>query len=473
MNKNSDRMIRCGMYILIMMPLYALVTRVFTVRSLMGPLCLCALALVSGFIAMMPRYVGDYNETEVIRYEGGANKGDDPNPDRESRHETIREGRRFPLRNVLYAVCALVTLILLLLIPEDSFTGDDGLYRMGFIALSMALEIGCMASINSDYCVWTELPGVILGFLGYVAVALVFHFSDISDAAFKLTVGIFALLFIFGGFVCLNRASLNAETGRNAEDNGVPDALRRRNRRVVLIFASLIAVISFVKPVRDAALWVLRWIAVFFRWLAWLLRGGQEVDKGDLNRLLEMQGLPQEPILPEESEELIEEVEELKSSVWDKVLVYVFFTLLACGLIFIIYSHAVKKIKRDGYLFKRKRKLNAEGYYDEREELESDEIRKKYAGSLRDRIKNAFRRETPWEKLTGRERARRLVKQLYRKRRGKIENLPALTVNEALEQMMIDESTARKTADAYDLSRYSEHEVDAKDMDRLKKELRL
>ena len=328
-----------------------------------------------------------------------------------------------------------------------------------------------MGTLHGEYCFWTELPGIAIGFAGFLIAALYLHFSGTGSGTFATGLGVCALLFLFGGFVCLNRASLSSQNGE-ADKRGVPKALEKRNRRVVLIFAAIISVVSFVKPVREAALWVLRWIVVFFKWLAWLLRGGKEVEKGDLNRILAMQGFGEEiPI--EQIEEAEEELEQLESTIWDKIFVYFFIGLLALGLLFVFYSYAVKKRGIQPLWRKRRNKIAGEGYYDEREDLDKDELRDKYSRSLRSRLKGLFNRETPWEKLSAREKARRIVKTLYRKKQSGIDNLKSLTAREALSKMQLKGNAADKTADVYDAARYSEHELNGEEMDALRKELKL
>ncbi|MBQ6646462.1 MAG: hypothetical protein IJM56_07260 [Clostridia bacterium] len=471
---NSSKLLeRSGMFLLVLMPFYSFVTQFLVNNPILCFAALIAVTLVGGFVSALPKHVGAYSETEVIRYEGGINRGDDPNPDRESRHEIIKEGRRFPLRLPVGIAALALSLVLLLLVPASAFRPGNGIYRFGFIALTLVFEAGCMASLAAEFCFWTELPGIAIGFTGYLLAALYMHFSKATSAAYNTGLGVFALIFLFGAFVCLNRASLSNQSGES-DRRGVPKALEKRNRRVVLIFAAIIALISFVKPVRDAALWVLRWVVVFFKWLGWLLRGGKDVDKGDLNRILAMQGFGEEmEIPPEQIEEIEEELEQIKSTVWDKVFVFIFLGLLVLGVLFIIYSYAVKQQGKKPFWRKKRKRIAGEGYYDEKEAIEGDEIRQKYSRSLRDRLKNLFNRETPWEKLSPREKARRLLKQLYRKKQSGISGLRSLTAKEALEQMQLKPETAEKTAEAYDTARYSEHELKDEEMDALRKELKL
>ena len=92
--------------------------------------------------------------------------------------------------------------------------------------------------------------------------------------------------------------------------------------------------------------------------------------------------------------------------------------------------------------------------------------------ALRERVKGLFTRPTPWEKLNGRERARRLVQTLYRRRSGKIGGIRTLTAREALSLMNLKPDARQRACEAYDRARYSPHDVDAAQMDALRKEIR-
>ena len=118
MNLNQ-RLERAVMFFLTMVPFYGFVTQFFVTEPLLCFAGLMAATVIGTFVSMLPAHVGSYNETEVIRYEGGINRGDDPNPDRESRHEIIKEGRRFPLRLPVSIGLLLVSLLLLLFLPTS------------------------------------------------------------------------------------------------------------------------------------------------------------------------------------------------------------------------------------------------------------------------------------------------------------------------------------------------------------------
>jgi predicted nucleotide-binding protein (sugar kinase/HSP70/actin superfamily) len=102
-----------------------------------------------------------------------------------------------------------LSVIALILIPAEAYNDQSGLYRFCFIGLTAVFEIICMASITQEFCVWTQLPGIGLGFMGYLVAALYFYISKSEGGVFLTSLGISALIFLFGAFVCLNRASIS------------------------------------------------------------------------------------------------------------------------------------------------------------------------------------------------------------------------------------------------------------------------
>ena len=97
------------MYLLELVPAVTLVMRLMTALAFLGPAIWAGITALICILALLPPFIGNYTETEVIRYEGGLNRGNDPNPDRESRHEIIKQGHRFPLRMAAYILYLLVT----------------------------------------------------------------------------------------------------------------------------------------------------------------------------------------------------------------------------------------------------------------------------------------------------------------------------------------------------------------------------
>ena len=469
MKQLVQRLERGLMFALTVMPVYAFFMRYLTKAPLFGPAWLAAQTFIVSLLALLPAFIGNYTESDVIYYEGGTRMGSDPNPDRESRHETVKQGRRFPVRLPVYILVLMLTLFGLLLLPRSLFIEQKQLLRFIFIAAAVVMEFAAMFTIAGSYCMWTEVPGILLGFLSYLFAALYIHFSEDAPGAWGTLVGICALAYIFMGGICLNRQSLNANSGTFGEKRKAPRSVVRRNRRIVIGFAAFTAVTSFVGPIREGAKWLFAQFMTLLKWIAWLLRGGQEVSEGNLEALLESQrNVSADPIQVEQ------ELEELGGlSLWHKIFLYGFFGLVGLGLVWIVVSGLIKLSKKLSELLERFAHNVSEGYYDEKESLmDAQEARRQLRQAFRDRIKGIFTRPTPWEKLTGREKARRLISQIYRKRGRRIGSLKTRTVNEALREMDVPGQSAEKAGAAYDRARYSDHEVDSAQMDALRKELK-
>lgn len=465
------RLERGLMYLLVLMPAVALIMRLITAQAYFGPALWTGLTALICVLALLPPFIGNYTETEVIRYEGGLNRGNDPNPDRESRHEIIKQGHRFPLRMAAYILYLLLSLFVLLLLPKRLFMDAKPLLAWAFAGIVLVLEFMCMLTVSGSYCFWTELPGILVGFLSYAGIALYLHLSKADNASLSLFIGICSIAYIFMGGVSLNRQSLSVSSaaGQDAQKRHAPRQVVRRNRRIVLGFAAFVTLTSFVGPIREGAMWLWARITDLLKWVAWLLRGGQEVSEGNLEAILEQQAGPRGDLT-----QLQQEAEELGGlSIWDKIFLYGFFGLVGVGLIWIIVSWLIKLSKKLSQLLERFAHSVNEGYYDEKENLmDASEARKRLRDALRERVKGLFTRPTPWEKLNGRERARRLVQTLYRRRSGKIGGIRTLTAREALSLMNLKPDARQRACEAYDRARYSPHDVDAAQMDALRKEIR-
>ena len=330
-----------------------------------------------------------------------------------------------------------------------------------------ALAFTAMLTLPGNDCVWTQLPGVVLGFLNYTVMALVLHFGEPARET-EYLMGACALAYVFMGGISLNRQGLSTSSGGKGEDKRPPINVVRKNRRIVIGFALAVSAASFVKPIKAAALWVWAQIKTLMSWIAWLLRGGQDVvEEGNIDALLQ-RGDQAVKINPENIEA---EADIGGISTMDKIFLIAFFSIVGLGALWLIFSGLAKLSKKLSELLERFRVQATQGYYDEKENLmEGDENRRRARDMFRDRLKNLFKRETPWEKLSAREKARRLVKNLYRRQGGKINGLKTLTARQAIEQ--IGPKCARQLSEVYDVARYSELPVEEDSVNELKKELR-
>ncbi len=465
MKRLENRLLRAVMYLLCVMPACAFLFRLLMGAGFWyGPAWLCAQTALAALLALLPAYIGDYREYEVVTVEGGA--GGDPNPDREVKRTMMHEGRRFPLRMTADLAFLAVNFVLALFLPGPVLASRHFLYRLGFLVMMTILLMLAMPGMSAAHCMWTDLPGMLLGAVGYLAAALYLHFSGSDVSRMKALVTVCAVLFLFFGGVTLNRQSIRASMSTHAgEEHRAPREIVRRNRRIVLSFAALVTLVSLVEPIRAAANWCLRQVGAFFRWISSLLSRG-----GDASATMPELG----SAAMQAGESAAQAAETAKNSPFADILTYVFLGLLALGFLWMLFDRIRALINRlSEWLEKFAGSVN-EGFYDEREQLMSaEEVRESMKKRLRERMKQLFARETPWERLDGRGRARRLLRDFYKKRMRKTNNLRARTAREAIFTGDAARADREAFADFYDAARYSAHEVDAARADQFKKDLRL
>lgn len=441
-------------------PVYSLICRAIMVEQLGGALLFALICLVCGILALLPGYVGSYSETAQVRQVGGYNHGSDPNPDKEYEKEIIKTGHRFPLRLVAYLVVFCLTFIGLVFLPTKWFIAG----KMGNKLIYMGLFLICsgiaMYTIPSSMSMWDTPGGIIGSFVAYLAAAVYLHFAKVSSA-FNTYICVCALLFLLLGCLSLNRAAIGAAGGKDM----VSRRMKRKNRVLVISLITIIAAVAFIEPVRDGAVWLVKTFWAGVRWFFGLFRGTPSEEAPETMDMLMQTGVPMQDAGFEE------EAVSSGPSLLDNIVMYGFFSIVAAGFIWLVFDKLIALVRKLSRLFESFAASVGEGYYDEKEDL-SDEGGTKLKSSFRERVKQLFTRETPWDKLSGREKARRLVKELYKKRGKKISSLRTLTAREAISQMNIKKGSAEDASSAYDKARYSSREVDSASMDGLRKEIK-
>lgn len=443
-------------------PVYALLCRIFLVDEFTGVIMLGAFVLVSAFVAMMPVYVGNYTETTQVHQVGGYGHGSDPNPDKEYEKEIVRSGHRFPVRLALYMILLAAVFIALVFVPVRLFTDGKNMFKLLFMAVFLVCAGVSAYTIPAAQCMWDEPPGIIIGFVGYLASALYIKFTKQDTASFNVFVCSCALLFLLLGCLSLNRAAIGITAGKDR----VSKRMKRKNRVLVISLVVFIAAVAFIEPVRDSAVWLLRQMLAGVKWFFGLFKGTPSEEAPDTMGMLMQEG----GIAAEQSGQAAESSYGGVSFL-DNVIMYGFLSIVALGAVWLIFDKLASLIRKLSGLFESFANSIGEGYYDEKVDL-TEEGSSKLHTTLRDRIKKLFTRETPWEKLSGRDKARRLVKDLYKKRGTKVNSLRTLTAKEALAQMEIKNGGAEKASREYDKARYSSREVDSGYMDHLRKEIK-
>ena len=319
-----------------------------------------------------------------------------------------------------------------------------------------------MATLAPDYCFWTQLPGILLGFVCYLILALIMRFVPGDYGPLPLLIGLCALAFLFVGGVCLNRQSIRFSL--NDLGRRPPRAVSRRNRRIVIVFIAAIALISFVGPIRQGAVWLLNKVLYGIRWIFSDHSAPEAADESAALSLGDMElgyATEIESYQPQSDLSL--------DNAMGSGLAYIVLGLVALGVFFLLYDLD----KRISAWLEKFAQNSGEGYYDEKEKLDKGSEKKR---SLRELmasgVKKLLTRPPAWESLSGREKARRIVSDLYKKRSRRVRMIRSRTAKEALGKMGLKKEQVRDLSRAYDTARYSSGEVDGGDMDTLRKEIK-
>lgn len=464
MKRLMNRMMRALLFVLALFP-PVIVVFGWVINSLfLGAAIFLSEVLALGLIAIVPAYVGNYREYEVIKYEQTRNN--DPNPDRETVRETKSEGHRIPIRLILDIAFFGLSALFVLLLPNDWFILSSIIRKLFFILILFVLQMVAAKDIAGLTCIWEDIPGIFVGAVGYLLLSIYLHVTTKDVSVLQTLTSICAVAYLFMGAVALNRQSISLSmSAHSGESMRIPKQIVIRNRRIVLSFATIVTVVSLIEPVRR-----------LFVWLSAKLGGL-------LAKVFGLNFTATEPAAPMYAATMMEPVQTADAGVIEsaaemglmgKIFVYGFLLTVALGGIWVVFD-AIKKLtdKITKWLEKLVGSVN-EGFYDEKEELMSaDEMRDQIRKNLLSGVKNFFKRETPWRELTGREKARRLLSITYKKRMGKTKNLRSRTAKEAIYLADVPETGKEAFYKAYDAARYSDNEIKGEEMDALKKELRL
>ncbi|MBR3928316.1 MAG: hypothetical protein IKJ65_04855 [Clostridia bacterium] len=464
MKRLTRRLIRAVLFVLAVFPPVIAVFGWFVTNLYAGAAILAAEIFLLSLIALLPPYIGNYREYEVVTYEQARNN--DPNPDKETVREVKSEGHRIPIRLIADIAFFVGTSLFVFLLPNDWFIASSIIRKLAVILILLILQMMAAKDLPAISCIWEDIPGIFIGAVGYLILSVYLQVTSKDVSALQTLTSVCAVAYLFLGAVALNKQSISLSmSAHSGESMRVPKQIVIRNRRIVLSFASLVTVLSLIEPVRKLFVWLASKLGRLLSRIFGLNFTATEAPPPiPVSTMME-------PMMTSEAE-MVENAAEI--SLASKIFVYGFLLLVALGFVWIVFD-AIKKLA--DRLTKWLEKLAgsvSEGFYDEKEELMSaDEMRDQIKKSLLSGVKNFFKRETPWRELSGREKARRLLLITYRKRMGKIKNLGSKTAKEAIYLADVPEAGKEKFYKAYDAARYSENEISGEDMDALKKDLRL
>ncbi len=464
MKRLSKRLIRALLFVLALFPPVSVALGWLTTNLFVGIGIFFIEIMLLALIALLPAYVGNYREYEVVSYESTRNN--DPNPDRETVRETMTEGHRIPVRLIADIAFFVVSALIVFFLPKEWFVAGSMIRKLFLIAILLVLQMIAAKDLPAQTNLWEDIPGVFVGAVGYLFLSIYLHVATKDVSALQALTSVCAVIYLFMGAVALNKQSISISmSAHSGESMRVPKQIVIRNRRIVLSFATLVTVVSLIEPIRKLFVWLAAKLGALLAKIFGLNYSATEATPPmPLATMME-------PVQTADME-MAENAAEM--GLFSKIFVYGFLLIVALGFVWVVFD-AIKKLadKLTKWLEKLAGSVS-EGFYDEKEELMSaDEMRDQIKNSLLAGVKGFFRRETPWRDLSGREKARRLLSIMYKKRAGKIKNLKSKTAKEAIYLADVPENGKETFYKAYDAARYSDNEISGEDMDALKKDLRL
>ena len=421
-----------------------------------------ALLPVSFLLSLLPGKVGGKPKNQVTMVV--RSKGSDPDPDRVLRNEALPEPQRraFPLRAVGCLIGAVGVLIGVFFMPAEAIR-NLGLFNRIVVSVIMAVMLPLavkVVAVNSD-----NTGSVSIGMLLYIGAGVIaFITKDPTLEKWLLICG--AAFLLLTGFAVNNSAMARGASVR--EGVRPPAGMRRKNRAMLTGFGVAVCGVVYFDQIRQKTIDALQWIGVkLWRLLLYLTNLTSEevpVGSGGGDGSMDMGAL----FGPAETGGFWEYTEQL----------LFILGLLGGGAVVVwllvqIYKLAASLIRRFIAKLKKFTESVGEEYRDEQESLfDWGETKKELGDDIRKRMEKLFRREKKWEQMDVRERARFIVRSLYRKTPDS-EGLRALTVHEALKTVKTGQAQPEELAELYDLARYSQREPDREKVERIRKEAKV
>lgn len=427
-----------------------------------APLIMSACVVpVAYIVSLLPGYVGGRKKPETVA-EARVSRSGDPDPDRNLRrdtHEDEEKSRAFPLRAAVCFTLFFAIAIYLFFGPVWRLTGD-WLTRV-ILALTPAVMmpaalIFCASGRSADSR--NVIAGVVLyAVAGIAAIAIRSHALDAC-------LGAGGGAFMIASLWMINDGAMH--TGAASRTGVKPPAAMRRHNRALLIGLMLIcALIAGFNWLREKAEWLLGVVSSAigraFMALARFFAGSEQAggmggggaDEMDLSGLAEAQ----EP-----------------SKFWE-IMTYVAYVLAAIIVLVLLYFMVRKLARmakalaaRIGAWMGRVTRAAGEDYKDEQESLlDWGDVKKDMSESFKKRWEALFKREKKWTLMDAREKARYLVRTLYK--RG---HIPAdgRTLREIMPELNAPDPDA--LAAAYETARYADRDPDEALLERLRRDER-
>jgi len=329
----TNRLIRAVLFVLALFPPVSVVFGWLTANFFIGVGIFFAEIICLAFIALLPAYVGNYREFEVVSYESSRNS--DPNPDREAIRETMSEGHRFPLRLACDIAFFVLSALIVFFLPREWFADGSIVRKLFLIAILLVLQMVAAKDLPSPMDIWEDIPGIFVGAVGYLVLSIYLHFTAKDVSALQTITSVCAVVYLFMGAVALNKQSITLSmSAHSGESMRVPKQIVIRNRRIVIGFAGVVTVISLIEPIRKLFVWIVSKLGALLTKIFGLNYSATEAPPPmPVSTMME-------PIQTAEAE-FIENTAEL--GLFSKIFVYGFLLLVALGFVWVVFD-SIRKL---------------------------------------------------------------------------------------------------------------------------------
>lgn len=428
------------------------------------PLIVSAVMVPLAFlISLLPGHIGGGVKKQEAFVERTISHGD-PDPDRNLRRDTHEDAAKtrvsLPLRAIVCVILMIAAAIYLFAGGAPWFSGLEPLTRAIVVVVPVAMLPAALRFCTTAAS--SETHNIAIGVAVY-AIAGIAAMVVKSDVLNRLLV-IGGSIYIVASLWVMNDRAMRVGAASRV---GVkpPVTMRKRNRAlliIVMVIAALIACFNWLKE--KVSYLAGEGAKLLWRVIIWItdhLYPGQDVPNGGGGGGdMDMSAFGGEAAEP--------------SPFWE-AMTYVAYVLAAVVLAFLLFLF-FKKIfqlvktlakKLSAYLSRFAQSVG-EDYSDEQESLlDWGEMQRDVGAALKKRVNSLFARDKKWEAMDAREKARHIVRVLYRRAKLKPDGR---TLRETLPELRTDDPQA--VADAYELARYADREPDAAALEKLRRDVR-
>ena len=195
MKRLTRRLIRAVLFVLAVFPPVIAVFGWFVTNLYAGAAILAAEIFLLSLIALLPPYIGNYREYEVVTYEQARNN--DPNPDKETVREVKSEGHRIPIRLIADIAFFVGTSLFVFLLPNDWFIASSIIRKLAVILILLILQMMAAKDLPAISCIWEDIPGIFIGAVGYLILSVYLQVTSKDVSALQTLTSVCAVAYLF------------------------------------------------------------------------------------------------------------------------------------------------------------------------------------------------------------------------------------------------------------------------------------